>query len=253
MTFVSKSGTNQVHGSAYDFLRNDKLDARGFFPLTKSVYKQNDFGATLGGPITIPKLYNGKNRTFFFISYEGFRNRVGGNAIIKSVPTPEMYDGDFSKWVDQANRLLQIYDPSTTRQNSSGTGLIRDPFVNNQVPKSRFSNISQKLIPFGQAVKPNRPGLIPGTNGYINNNFISNSGSTLTPTDKGSVKVSSVPDGAEIYVDDAFVGNAPATLHLPGGKHTVKVSQSGYKPWSKELAVFAGSEVQLKAALEKEQ
>ncbi len=71
--------------------------------------------------------------------------------------------------------------------------------------------------------------------------------------DKGSVKVSSVPDGAEVYVDDAFVGNAPATLHLPGGKHTVKVSQSGYKPWSKELAVFAGSEVQLKAALEKEQ
>ena len=76
---------------------------------------------------------------------------------------------------------------------------------------------------------------------------------TSVADDKGSVKVSSVPDGAEIYVDDAFVGNAPATLHLPGGKHTVKVSQSGYKPWSKELAVFAGSEVQLKAALEKEQ
>ncbi len=76
---------------------------------------------------------------------------------------------------------------------------------------------------------------------------------TSVADDKGSVKVSSVPDGAEVYVDDAFVGNAPATLHLPGGKHTVKVSQSGYKPWSKELAVFAGSEVQLKAALEKEQ
>src|SRR5205085_9040632 len=73
MTFVSKSGTNDIHGSAYDFLRNDKLDARGFFPLTKSVYKQNDFGATLGGPIYVPKLYNGRNRTFFFISYEGLR------------------------------------------------------------------------------------------------------------------------------------------------------------------------------------
>jgi outer membrane receptor protein involved in Fe transport len=189
MTFVSKSGTNQVHGSAYDFLRNDKLDARGFFPLTKSVYKQNDFGATLGGPVSLPKLYNGKNRTFFFISYEGFRNRVGGNAIIKSIPTPEMYEGDFSKWVDQSNRLLQIYDPATTRQNPGGTGFIRDPFANNLVPKARFSGISQKLIPFGQAVKPNRPGLIPGTNAYINNNFISTSGSTLTPTDKGSARI----------------------------------------------------------------
>jgi len=71
--------------------------------------------------------------------------------------------------------------------------------------------------------------------------------------DKGSVIVKSDPDGAEVYVDDAFVGNAPATLRLPNGKHTVKVSQTGYKAWSKELAVFAGSEVQLKAALEKEQ
>ena len=71
--------------------------------------------------------------------------------------------------------------------------------------------------------------------------------------DKGSVIVKSEPDGAEVYVDDAFVGNAPATLRLPNGKHTVKVSQTGYKSWSKELAVFAGSEVQLKAALEKEQ
>jgi len=71
--------------------------------------------------------------------------------------------------------------------------------------------------------------------------------------DKGSITVKSDPDGAEVYVDEAFVGNAPATLRLSNGKHTVKVSQAGYKSWSKELAVFAGSEVQLKAALEKEQ
>ncbi len=100
MTFVSKSGSNQVHGSAYDFLRNDDLDARGFFALTRSVYKQNDFGATLGGPVYLPKIYHGQNRTFFFLSYEGFRNRVGANGLIKTVPTPEMYNGDFSNWVD---------------------------------------------------------------------------------------------------------------------------------------------------------
>ncbi|HTC94286.1 MAG TPA: PEGA domain-containing protein [Terriglobales bacterium] len=79
------------------------------------------------------------------------------------------------------------------------------------------------------------------------------SAAAVATDDKGSVTVKSDPDGAEVYVDDAFVGNAPATLRLPNGKHTVKVSQTGYKSWSKELAVFAGSEVQLKAALEKEQ
>jgi hypothetical protein len=71
--------------------------------------------------------------------------------------------------------------------------------------------------------------------------------------DKGSVIVNSTPEGAEVYVDDAFVGNAPATLRMSSGKHTLKVSQTGYKAWSRELTVLAGSEVQLKAALEKEQ
>lgn len=71
-------------------------------------------------------------------------------------------------------------------------------------------------------------------------------------SDKGKIVVTSVPEGAEVYVDDDLVGNAPATLRLPSGKHTVKVSQQGYKPWTKQLAVFAGSETNLKASLEKE-
>lgn len=70
--------------------------------------------------------------------------------------------------------------------------------------------------------------------------------------EKGKVLVSSTPDGADIYVDDAFVGNAPATLKLSSGKHTVKVTQAGYKDWSKEVSMFAGSEVGLKATLEKD-
>jgi hypothetical protein len=69
--------------------------------------------------------------------------------------------------------------------------------------------------------------------------------------EKGKVLVSSTPDGADVYVDDAFVGHAPATLKLSSGKHTVKITQEGYKDWSKEVSVFAGSEVGLKAMLEK--
>jgi PEGA domain-containing protein len=77
------------------------------------------------------------------------------------------------------------------------------------------------------------------------------SAAPAVPEEKGKVLVSSVPDGADVYVDNAFIGNAPATLKLSAGKHTVKVSQQGYKDWSKDVSIFAGSEVGLKASLEK--
>ncbi|HET9790864.1 MAG TPA: PEGA domain-containing protein [Candidatus Angelobacter sp.] len=70
--------------------------------------------------------------------------------------------------------------------------------------------------------------------------------------ERGRILLTSNPDGAEVYVDDGLVGNAPATLNLPPGKHTVKVSQQGFKPWTREVSVFAGSETNLKVALEKE-
>jgi hypothetical protein len=176
-----------LHGVAYEFLRNDALDARGFFAPTRSIYKQHDFGATLGGPVFIPKLYHGRNRTFFFLSYEGFRNRVGANGQIFSVPTPEMYKGDFSKWVN-ARGPLQIYDPATTVPNPNGGGFTRDPFPGNQIPLARFSTLASQMLPFGEAVQPNR-GAAPGTVGYVQNNYISNSGSLQSPSDKGTVKV----------------------------------------------------------------
>lgn len=187
MSFASKSGTNSFHGSAYDFLRNDAMDARGFFARTRSVYRQNDFGLTVAGPVWIPKLYNGRNKTFFFVSYEGFRNRVGANDAILSVPTPEMYRGDFRNWVDQNNRLIPIYDPSTTRANPTGAGFIRDVFPNNQIPANSFSRTAASILPFAQGVTPNR-GFAPGTSGYVRNNYIVSGGTEITPTDKWSVK-----------------------------------------------------------------
>jgi hypothetical protein len=188
MTFVSKSGTNEVHGTVYDFLRNDALDARGFFPQRKAVYKQNDFGASVGGPIWIPKLYNGKNRTFFFAAFEGFRNRVGANDVIQSVPTPEMYNGDFSKWVDANGRQIPIYDPATTRPNPNGAGFIRDLFPGNIIPQNRISPFSRQVMKFAQSVTPNR-GAQVGSSDYVRNNFISTSGTTLSPQTKGSLKL----------------------------------------------------------------
>jgi len=190
ISFASKSGTNDLHGSAYDFIRNDAVDARGFFAASKGIYRQNDFGGSLGGPVWIPKIYNGRNRTFFFFAYEGFRNRQGSPGQISSVPTPEMYEGNFSNWVNSKNQLLTIYDTASTRPNPNGSGFIRDPFPGNIIPVSQFSSVSKQYLALAKgALVPNRPGLVPGTIGYVSNNYISGGGSSSESTTKFSVKI----------------------------------------------------------------
>ncbi len=185
ITFASKSGTNAVHGTAYDFLRNDDLDARGFFAPIRSIYKQNDFGASIGGPVVIPKLYHGRDKTFFFANFEGFRNRIGSNGSSLTVPTPEMYQGDFSKWVDAKNNLIPIYDTASTTPNASGSGFTRQVFAGNIIPKSRISKVAAELIPYGLAVAPNIPGLVPGTSGYVRNNYLTAGGTTRVRPQRG--------------------------------------------------------------------
>ena len=190
ITFASKSGTNVLKGSVYGFFRDDALDRKGFFEQTKGIYKQSDFGGSLGGPVRIPGMYNGTNRTFFFTSYEGFYNQQGSNAAFRSVPTPEMWNGDFSNWVDSQGRRITIYDPATTRPNPNGAGFVRDPFPNNRIPVERFSSVAKQYIALARSVLvPNRPGLTPGTFGYVNNNYVSEDRSTIEKTNKFSVKV----------------------------------------------------------------
>jgi len=189
ITFASKSGTNILRGSGYGFFRHDSLDRRGFFEQRKGIYEQSDFGGSLGGPVRIPGLYDGRNRTFFFASYEGFYNEQGSNAAFRTVPTPEMFDGDFSNWVDSQGRRITIYDPATTRANPNGTGFIRDPFPNNRIPADRFSTVAKQYIALARSVlAPNRPGLVPGTFGYVNQNYASEDRSTIERTNKYSLK-----------------------------------------------------------------
>src|SRR4051812_4245864 len=163
------------------------MDARGFFQAKKAVYKQNDFGATLGGPVWIPKIYNGRNRTFFFTSYEGFRNRNGAVSDRRTVPTAEMLDGDFHNWVDASGKMLQLYDPFSLQDG------VRQPFASNIIPKSRFDPQSVKAIaayssgPGGQ-LKPN-VAAAPGSVAYVLNNFVTTTGSRTQPADKFSVKL----------------------------------------------------------------
>jgi hypothetical protein len=214
ITFASKSGTNEFHGSLYNFLRNDGLDSKGFFERTKGIYRQNNYGASWGGPVQIPGVYQGRNRTFFFAAYEGFQNHQAANALTLSVPTPEMYDGDFSNWVDGNGRLLVIYDPATTRPNPNGTGFIRDPFPGNKIPASRFSAVAKQYIALARGVVvPNRTVLVPGTIGYVSNNYLSPGGTTRETTNKYSVKVDhALTDGHRV----SYLFNRANNRRTPG-------------------------------------
>lgn len=148
---LTKSGTNHFHGAAFETNRNNaygKARARtdyGEFP----ELSRNEYGANLGGPVIIPKIYNGKNRTFFFSAYEALRNDAPFS-ISASVPTDAMRHGDFSGLVDSQGRLTTIYDPNTTNPQT----WTRQPFMYggklNVIDPSRISPLAAyvyKVIP----------------------------------------------------------------------------------------------------------
>jgi outer membrane receptor protein involved in Fe transport len=144
---ATRSGANEFHGSAYHFLRNDALDAANFFSnLTgqgKAPLRYNQFGATFGGPLSIPGVYRGANRTFFFASWESTRIRRGSTGQA-SVPTPDQRNGDFSRLNERGNRA--IFDPATTR--TVGGVIVRDPFAGNTIPGSRVVAFARGIIPY---------------------------------------------------------------------------------------------------------
>jgi outer membrane receptor protein involved in Fe transport len=153
---VTRSGTNQFHGTAYDYLRNDVLNANTFFGnragLKRPPFRYNQFGATIGGPIDFPESvfgpmkYNGKNRSFFFVSYEAVRFSQGGT-YVGTVPTLLERAGDFSRTRNAAGNVIPIFDPATTRANPAG-GFLRDPFPGNVIPRNRFNPVFAKMLDF---------------------------------------------------------------------------------------------------------
>jgi hypothetical protein len=140
-SYTMKSGTNEFHGNAFEFIDNNHFDARGFFSPTKAFRNQNEYGFTLGGPVLIPKVYNGRNKTFFFVSYDQFNLRGGQLTGLNTIPTSKMLQGDFSEWPGA------IYDPRSTRLSADGS-VSRTPFSGNIIPKSAFSAVSSKMLPF---------------------------------------------------------------------------------------------------------
>ncbi|QOY87373.1 TonB-dependent receptor [Paludibaculum fermentans] len=147
VNIVTKSGTNDPHGSLYYFARNDAFDARNAFAATKSPFRYHQYGGTIGGPVVLPKIYNGKDKTFFFFNYEGWQNRRFASNIL-SVPIEEQRNGNFSNLRDASGKLIQLYDPSTTKQNPNGSGFVRDPLPNNIIPTNRLDPVSLKMMQF---------------------------------------------------------------------------------------------------------
>jgi len=136
---VTKAGTNQFHGSAFEYLRNSAVDARSYFNKVGTAFpsfRLNQFGGSLGGPVVIPKLYHGKDRTFFFADYEGYRNTTQ-TFVLGTVPTMQMRNGDFSQ-------VNPIYDPTSTT--TVGSTIVRTPFLNNFIPLGKRDPIAVKMI-----------------------------------------------------------------------------------------------------------
>jgi hypothetical protein len=164
-TTTTRSGTNTLHGTAYEYVRNDVLDATDFFSnetgQKKSPYRNNQFGFTVGGPVLFPKVYNGKEKTFFFAGFEATRYDVPGATAYAMWPDPAWLQGDFSdlKNADGTPRL--IYDPATTRSDGNG-GYIRDPFPGNKIPADRLDSVAKATTQFIPA--PNAIGIRPDAN-----------------------------------------------------------------------------------------
>ncbi len=164
---VMKSGTNALHGSLYEFNQVSALAATPFFTnkagQKKPVTRFNQWGLTAGGPLWIPKLFNGRNRVFWFFAYEG-ANDSFPEPITTTVPTAAERTGDFSALLKVGSNY-QIYNPSTAV--SQGSTFSRQPFPNNMIPPDRLNPIAKAYLQFYPL--PNQPGGLDGKNNYLAN------------------------------------------------------------------------------------
>ncbi|MFN0121109.1 MAG: carboxypeptidase regulatory-like domain-containing protein [Blastocatellia bacterium] len=158
INLVTKSGTNAMHGTLYNFLRNNALDANSWTNnrarRDKSPLRYNQYGGSVGGPIAFPKKFfgplggfDGRDRSFFFYNFEGYQFTTSMTGFL-TVPTDAMRKGDFSQLRNGNGDLIRIFDPATTRANPNGQGFLRDQFPNNMIPSSRLDPVSVNILRF---------------------------------------------------------------------------------------------------------
>ncbi len=173
--FATKSGTNKLHGSGYWYVQNEALRANGWGNNAGGIKRQpnktNNFGYSISGPVVVPKVYNGRNRTFFFHNLERTRVRNYSSTSFGTLPMPDYKQGDFTRLFNPAFtnvtqsgtvvgtdaegrsvRYGTIYDPSTSRL--VGSTWVRDPFPGNIVPKSKWSPVATKILELAPITDP---------------------------------------------------------------------------------------------------
>jgi hypothetical protein len=162
---VLKSGTNVLHGSVYEYYRDKILNANtwqaNFQGQNRGPFLWNQPGATANGPVYIPKLYDGRNRTFFLFSWEGIRQNIP-NYLLQTVPTDANRNGDFSGLHTSSNQPISIYDPVSTRL--VGSSYLRTPFAGNIIPQNRIDPVAKKLETY--IPQSNFPADASGFNNY---------------------------------------------------------------------------------------
>src|SRR4051812_31028959 len=185
VTVAKKSGTNEFHGTASDLGRTRNMTHRQFFNLYKTSDPQPgapdgvpawfmQLDASLSGPISIPKLYNGKNKTFFFFGYQKLIEKKSA-AFTSQTPTPDELNGDFTF----GGLGQQLYDPATTRRLADGTW-TRDPIPGNKISPAQFDPVYAKLISFNPWLAPNMPGSLTSTGPVSNYTWASKSRTFFT-------------------------------------------------------------------------
>jgi hypothetical protein len=156
INLVTKSGTNQLHGTVYNFLRNNALDSNSWANnragRAKTPLRYNQYGGSVGGPIRLPGLkvlpgYDGRDRSFFFYNFEGYQFNTSTSGFL-TVPTDAMRKGDFSQLRNANGELIRIFDPATTRANPNGQGFLRDQFAGNIIPTNRLDPVSVNILKF---------------------------------------------------------------------------------------------------------
>lgn len=168
ITVATRSGTNTLHGSVFEFLRNSKLDANSWSNNRNGVklgaFQRNQFGGTAGGPVYLPKLYDGRNRTFFFFAEQSTRTRSESTGTA-TLPLETWKNGDFADLRNGNGQAITIYDPLNVAQDAAGNW-IRQPFAGNRIPRDRMDPVALNMLQYWP-----RPNAVP-TNQFTNqNNF----------------------------------------------------------------------------------
>lgn len=223
VNLVTKSGTNQFHGSLYEFLRNDKLAANDFFlnraGLAKTPFRFNQFGGTVGGPII-------RNRTFFFAGYEGVRN-VLGNTYTNTMPTGAQKAGDFSQTLNRNGQMIAVYDPLTTRADPSAAGrYIRSVFPGNRVPENRIDPVARNLLQYFPAANA------PGEPFTGNNNFVSNATAPKTKDDLSGRIDHQFTDNTRMFVRTSYNNTSNDTPHVYGNPGSIEIGLTTFNRYS---------------------